>query len=621
MSARAWLLRDAVRRIVADAPLPPATWLSVARRSLIVVGCFVAGIILGDVQAGVLAAFGALQVALVETALPLRSLGRLLLLLGLACVGAVFIALVIGNSWWAVLALTLLAYVFGATGGLSAGAMTIGISSLALGVIFAGMPASSLDQAVRGAALVAGGIAAQSLAWLLVWHPERDRFVRNALANKLRTDIAILRASVIDIPNLVKTHTQVDIAEAAIATAQFRPAAEQRYRAVLSSTVVLTRALIAWIVLDEPSEAARIDVGLRVEQQIRRLDAVIPRRRRKAASQGGGASGPVEAALGQLDAAVTAALSRIDNAPVADDLVASARAHAGPARVGAADVLKALWPHGISRHGLRMAIGIGVAEALSMTIPITHSFWLPLTVAFTLRPDWTFTVIRGFTRTIGNLAAVIALPAIVIALNHDLAGITVALAVLTTITFRTFFGNYAIASFGLAGTVLLLDSTVAMGAELFLVRIVAAVLGALISMAVAFALPSWSSASAPDQVQQLSAVLARWRAAFPGTRPAAGPIDTEYLDACNADARRALIQLDQTSTGSLLEPRGGRRAIDLALVTAAGMREVASLIAVSTALSAPSLTVDEDAAQILTRARLSETARAYGDAVAAFERP
>ena len=113
MGARAWLLGDAVRRILADAPLPPATWTSVARRAAVVTVCFLAGAVLGDLHAGVLAAFGALQVGLFEAALPFRALVRLQLLLLVCCTASVLVGLLIGGTWWAALAIAALAYEIG----------------------------------------------------------------------------------------------------------------------------------------------------------------------------------------------------------------------------------------------------------------------------------------------------------------------------------------------------------------------------------------------------------------------------------------------------------------------------------------------------------------------------
>ena len=91
--------------------------------------------------------------------------------------------------------------------------------------------------------------------------------------------------------------------------------------------------------------------------------------------------------------------------------------------------------------------------------------------------------------------------------------------------------------------------------------------------------------------------------------------DDEF-DAYLAESRRRLLSLDQTSTGALLEPRRGTQAIELAMVMAAGTHEVEALIAVSTVLTSSG---DESGLDVLSRARLQQTAEAFDDAVAAYE--
>ena len=90
--------------------------------------------------------------------------------------------------------------------------------------------------------------------------------------------------------------------------------------------------------------------------------------------------------------------------------------------------------------------------------------------------------------------------------------------------------------------------------------------------------------------------------------------DDEF-DSYLAESRGHLLALDQTSTGALLEPRRGTQAIELAMVMAAGTHEVEALIAVSTVLTSSG---DESSVDVLTRARLQQTAQAFDDAVAAY---
>lgn len=618
VSERGWLLRDAVLRIVADAPLPPATWPSVARRVVVVLACVIAGIVLGDPQAGVLAAFGAVQVGLIEAALPLRALLRMLALLLVTCLTSVFIALLLGGSWWIVPILGLVAYLFGATASLSPSAMSIGISTLALAVIFAGMP-QDLPGAIRDTACIGIGMLAQAAAWLAVWRPERTWYLRRALANKVRTDVRALRTGDLDVPTLVRAHAQTDTAIAAITRAGLAPQDELRMREALSAMIRSSRALIAWIILRSPGEADRIAVGLELQTQVRRLSGLRRAAVRPAVTIPGetmSVEGLREAVDG-LDVAVGRLLASAPptGGPLLGPAAAPTPAPANPR------LREVLLPGGrLSRYGLRMLIGITVAQALSMLFPAGHGFWLPLTVVFTLRPDWTFTVIRGLNRSVGNLAAVIFLPSVFFLFGASAVSLLLPLAVLTALAFRFLQGNYVIASFGLAGSVLVLDYALEPNTDLLFTRVIAVILGSLFSLVIALAIPSWSSETGPEQAAELIRCVRQWRANVTTRLTTGTGVDDATLDADIAATRKALLELDPTSTGALLEPRRQVHAIELALLMATGVREVAALLAsTAVAMMAPNLEA-ERGQRVIERSRLPECAAAFDRAADAYRR-
>lgn len=619
MSERTWLLRDAVVRIIADAPLPPATWPSVARRTLITVACVVVGMLSGHPEAGLLAAFGAVQVGLVEAAVSLRSLTRMLALLLVCCMSAVFIAMLLGGTWWIVPFLGFIAYLFGSTASLSPASMTIGISTLALAVIFAGMPGTQ-DTALRNTVCIGVGMLVQSAVWLIAWRPERTWFIRRALANKIRSDVRLLRSADVDVPALVRAHTQTDAAVATIARAQLDPTDDQRVRETLAAITSTSRALIAWLVLQTPGEADRIAVGLALERQARRLGLIRPGPARPVEIPGQTVSiRGLQGSLDALDAAITALLDGA--APSGAPLRGPAATRVDDPPVTLRRLRGALLPDGrLSRHGIRMLVGIVVAQTISQATLAEHSFWLPLTVVFTLRPDWTFTVIRGLNRTVGNLAAVIFLPAVFFLFGSSVWVLLIPLTILAAITFRWLFGNYAIASFGLAGAVLVLDYALEPGTDLLLIRVVAVILGSLLSLAVALAIPTWSSTTGPAQAAELVTAIRRWRADVTQRLSTGTGVDDAALDADIAAARAALIALDPTATGALLEPRRQSRAIELALLMATGAREVGSLLASTyVAMMAPDLPTDRGQ-RVIERARMPECASAFDRAVSAYDR-
>lgn len=55
------------------------------------------------------------------------------------------------------------------------------------------------------------------------------------------------------------------------------------------------------------------------------------------------------------------------------------------------------------RHALRLALCVGLGDTLARAAGWPHGYWLPMTVAIVLRPDFTTTMTRGFARVIGTL--------------------------------------------------------------------------------------------------------------------------------------------------------------------------------------------------------------------------
>jgi len=63
------------------------------------------------------------------------------------------------------------------------------------------------------------------------------------------------------------------------------------------------------------------------------------------------------------------------------------------------------------RHALRLAVCIACAEGLERGFDVQRGYWIPMTAALVLRPDFTETFTRGFLRVIGTLVGLaIAFP-------------------------------------------------------------------------------------------------------------------------------------------------------------------------------------------------------------------
>jgi len=591
VTERGWLLRDQVLRVIGESPAPPATWVSVVRRTVIVVGFFVAGLVQGNLSTTVLCAFGALQLALIEAAVTRTALVRLLLGTVFASVLSVWVAMCVGGTWWVVPLIAALAYVFGCTSQRGAAPATIGTSALALAVIFAGMPRPP-EQALQAAGWLAVGALTQAVAWVIAWKYERRVFARRAVALKILSLDHLVRKPSLDTRALSATHDASDTVSAVLATACFPADEEQYLRRVHSDAVATTRALTAWMVLRSPGDGDRIHVSLMLRRIGRILDDQLLRKRPRSvdivATDEWVSSREVARSLTDLAASASGVMTGravSDSRPLLLPARPPAVVRGG---VKVVELIESLNPRSVAaRHGFRMAIGLALAEALTLVLPFAHSFWLPLSVVFTLKADWSFTVVRGLNRIIGNLAAVIVLPALLMAFGYSSPTLALALAVLTAVACRYFFGNYVVASFGLAGSVLILDYTLDPSDSLFVTRIAATALGSLIAVLVALAFPAWVSSRAEKQVADVAQSLQAWSADVSAAIEGAGDCDRDRLEEDINRSRLALGALEPTAGGALFEPRPQADPVALMLIYESGVRLAAGLTALTSCIALP----------------------------------
>ncbi|KOV63524.1 FUSC family protein [Streptomyces sp. MMG1121] len=59
------------------------------------------------------------------------------------------------------------------------------------------------------------------------------------------------------------------------------------------------------------------------------------------------------------------------------------------------------------RYGLRLAVCIGIAQALVSLIPVARSYWVALTITFVLKPDFGSVFSRALLRALGTVAGLV----------------------------------------------------------------------------------------------------------------------------------------------------------------------------------------------------------------------
>lgn len=520
-----------------EAPWSQASWFSVARRSIVVTGFFLFAVVTGRLDTVVFAAFGALQIGLGESVLPLRALVRQMALALVGLIAVAYAALSLSGTWWTVPLLAGVAFVQGASSTVGPIPRSVGIGALAMGVIFAGIKADPTT-AVTWLAI---GAVTQALAAIVFWRIERERAIRVLLANAVRSSGRIAAG-----PHLSGRTSNAASAEIDEALTKIAASGVPNRKAAVAVAEAVNRVrwnLVAWRELERPGLSERLRIASMLEGCIRLLSG----RQSDAVALASDQSWPVSR---HLDAAIEDLRQAIVRLPDADRVPEPV-----PQTSDWAD-----W-HGFRpgtsefRHGLRMTVALAVAQSLALVLPLGHSFWIPLTCVFVVKPDWAFTVIRSLARVGGNLLAVLLIPAVTFIAVDNVVALAIAVVIVSAVAFRYFSGNYILGSFGIAGTILILDYLLSHDANLYAERIASTLIGAAVGILTVAMLPAWRSGQAIHAVDRTVQTLAPWArgATFAVLYPAE-VTPTQLRELAEAE-RHNLIRLRPAVDAAMVEPR------------------------------------------------------------------
>ena len=529
-------VREAVKGLRSQ-PHVQSTWMSAGRRAVVVIAFIAAGLAFNDLSVVVGGAFGALQVGYSDVGLPFGRLARYLAINSVALGLAVFVSASIADTWWTVLWLVGLGLLAGAFSRGTAPAISATFNALVLGIVFSGVtepPGGAISVSLW---VLAGGVA-QAVVWLAWWW-DRKAHVSQALVNDLNSIQRMV---------LQRDAYGVEVAESAsvegalqntLRSAELPRDSAAAAVEVAAWTALVRRAAITWIEVRDPGPADRQQVVATV-LAAQHLVAGRPRATWRDPTLHGD-----YACVHELLAALAGLRSAIDH-------WRSLRAPMGRAPfAGGADVPRHLaW-----RHAVRVAVAVGVAQAISLPMASDHSFWIPLTVAFIVRPDWAFTVLRTLLRLIGTVGAVAVVGfSAAWLIGHPGAYVGVAF-VLVLITLRWTTGNYAIAAFAVTGFILLIDSSVDIDDNLPVERLVFTVAGSVIGLAASLLVPNWVSRDVPSAVRN---VMGGLRDVLPSIFPADGQPSASSTYVAGLQIRDALEQLRVVAVGTALEPHARR---------------------------------------------------------------
>lgn len=471
-SLRASVIDTLIRTKRPDVPLRVAL-----RNTAAVVLPLALGLWLGYPQAGIGIAAGALDTMFSDQPGPYQQRLSRLFLAALAAGAASLVGFLIGD--W-VLPMCVACAVCGFFGGMlvvfGPDIARVGMTSMLLLVITAATPKDLAGSLAGGGLIFAGGmlLAVFSIA---AWPLQRYRPERLALATVYRglADLARKPHKDGEAPGL--TDAMNTLQSTLLGRHHARGRAMEAFRVLLELAERIRLELIAMAELetrrDGIGEMFRNDAARVLLATADALDAAEPPQRAEralatlraserallAGSTGMGLGVHIQALSGQL-----AAVVRNTNWAGSRGEERAQRAETAlPETLRSASALSTLranlTPGSVAfRHAVRCAVVLTLAFAVSRYYALPHGYWLPMTAAIVLRPDFAATFNFGLLRVVGTVLGLM-LTTFVLRLTPDVAWAHVAVMGVLCVAFRYLAGaHYGIAVAALTGTVVVLLS-------------------------------------------------------------------------------------------------------------------------------------------------------------------
>ncbi|MFJ7208523.1 FUSC family protein [Streptomyces sp. NPDC098789] len=387
----------------------PVPWAAAARAGVALAAPLAAGFALGEPEYGALVSMGALSGVIGDTADAYRM--RVLNIAVPQLFGGVGVALgtlVFGHGWLAVGVLTLIALVSGMISSIGTVASVSGLLLLLNAVVGAGLPMPE-PWWTAPLLLSAGGLFVLALT-LLGWPLRGRRPERAAVAATYRSLAELLE----DAGGPGYEERRQKVTQALNQSYDLVLGRRARVHGRSSSLVRMLAQLNVIIPLVEAAPAAHLrgrPLPPEVPAAVRQLAAAVEEGRTGAfvlelPAPHGQSERAIDAALRHAAAIVHVAEPDMHNV---DDRLGRPAALGVRARRAVRDMALsgASW-----RYGLRLALCIGLAQALVSVVEIERSYWVALTVTFVLKPDFGSVFSRAVLRALGTAGGLVVAAAV-----------------------------------------------------------------------------------------------------------------------------------------------------------------------------------------------------------------
>ena len=203
----------------------------------------------------------------------------------------------------------------------------------------------------------------------------------------------------------------------------------------------------------------------------------------------------------------------------------------------------------VFRHAVRMALCLAVGDAIGRSVGLQRTYWIPMTIAIVLKPDFTGTFARGVLRIGGTMAGLV-LATLLFRFIHGGVAIDIALMALFTLLLRwTGPANYGIFVIAVSALVVLMISVTGVApGNVIAARAMNTALGGSLALLAYAVWPTWEKTQTRAVIADL---LDSYRAYTDAVLRAYAGEPVSLIDAVRARARRvrsnSQASVDRTS--------------------------------------------------------------------------
>lgn len=209
------------------------------------------------------------------------------------------------------------------------------------------------------------------------------------------------------------------------------------------------------------------------------------------------------------------------------------------------------------KHAIRYGLAMGVGAAIYRLGHMSYGYWVPITIAFLLRADYSVTVKRGFVRFVGTVLGVVAANSIAAMMGAAPWAMVTFMLVSAWLAFAFYQASFVVYIMFLTSYVVAsLTSSVVQEQGLGYDRVIATIFGVIVTVTAAVVWPIWQSSS-------VNAVL---KDAFDSQRAYAEAVLDAYrggslepAEALRKVARKLRVNSERIVEASTLEPHRTRK--------------------------------------------------------------